>query len=105
MKKELQRCLRTKRAVRTSRTSTLKGRGLGQIPDGLSITERPASVEVRAVLGRREGDLICDSKSSYIATLVERHSRYMMLAKVDDSKSSTVIAALIKQAQKSCQVN
>ncbi len=73
---------------------------MGQIPDGLSISERPASVEDRAVPGHWEGDLICGSKNSYIATLVERHSRYVMLVKVEDSKTSTVIAALIKQAQK-----
>ena len=86
-------------AVRKSRASTLEGRGLDQIPEALSISERPASVEVRAVPEHWEGDLICGPKNSYIATLVERHSCYVMLAKVEDSKSSTVIAALIKQAQ------
>ena len=100
LKKELQKCLRSKRVVRKSRQSSLKRLGLGKIPDAVSISERPASVEDRAIPGHWEGDLICGSNNSYIATLVERHSRFVMLAKVDDSKTSTVIAALIKHAQK-----
>jgi len=58
LKKELQRCLRSKRTIRRAKTSTLKGRGLGTIPDAVSISERPASVEDRAVPGHWEGDLI-----------------------------------------------
>ena len=100
LKKELQKCLRSKRVVRKSRQSSLKRLGLGKIPDAVSISERPASVEDRAIPGHWEGDLICGSNNSYIATLVERHSRFVMLVKVDDSKTSTVIAALIKHAQK-----
>ena len=100
LKKELQKYLRSKRAVRKSRKSSLKRLGQGKIPDAVSISERPASVEDRAIPGHWEGDLICGSNNSYIATLVERHSRFVMLAKVDDSKTSTVITALIKHAQK-----
>lgn len=100
LKKELQKCLRSKRVVRKSRQSSLKRLGLGKISDAVSISERPASVEDRAIPGHWEGDLICGSNNSYIATLVERHSRFVMLVKVDDSKTSTVIAALIKHAQK-----
>lgn len=100
LKKELQKCLRSKRAVRKSRKTSLKRLGHGQIPDAVPISERPASVEDRAIPGHWEGDLICGSNNSYIATLVERYSRFVMLAKVDDSKTSTVIAALIKHAQK-----
>ncbi|MDN3651667.1 IS30 family transposase [Thalassotalea ponticola] len=100
LKKELQKHLRTQRAVRRSKSATLKGKGLGKIKDAIPISERPASVEDRAVPGHWEGDLIQGSHNSYIVTLVERHSRYVMLAKIPNNKTSTVIKALIKQAQK-----
>jgi len=66
----------------------------------VSIRERPASVEDRAVPGHWEGDLIAGSRNSYIATLVERHTRYVMLAKVKSKEYETVINALIKQSKK-----
>ena len=100
LKKELQKCLRTKRVVRKSKTTSLKGKGLGRINDAVSISERPAEVEDRAIPGHWEGDLIQGSNNTFIATLVERHSRYVMLAKVSDNKTATVIPALIKQAHK-----
>lgn len=100
LKKELQQCLRSRRAVRKSRTASLKGKGLGALPEALPISERPASVEDRAIPGHWEGDLIQGSKNSFIVTLVERHSRLVMLAKVANNKTSTVIPALIKQAKK-----
>jgi len=84
--------------MRRSRHKTLKGEGAGQITDTVSIRERPASVEDRAVPGHWEGDLIFGSKNSQIATLVERQTRYVMLAKVDGKDTETVINALIKQA-------
>ena len=68
--------------------------------DAIPISELSATVEDRAVPGHWEGDLISGSKNSYIAILVERHSRYVMLAKVSDNKTGTVIAALIKQSRK-----
>jgi len=99
LKKELQDCLRTKRAIRRSKHASLKRQGLGKITNAVSIKDRPASVEDRAVPGHWEGDLIGGTKNSYIATLVERHSRYVMLAKVEQKNADTVAAALIKHAQ------
>jgi IS30 family transposase len=100
LKKELLACLRSRRVMRRSRHSSLKRKGLGTIVDAISIRERPASVEDRAVPGHWEGDLIAGSNNSYIATLVERHSRYVMLAKVENRRTDTVIEALIKQSRK-----
>lgn len=100
LKKELQQYLRTQRIMRRSRYASLKGKGLGKIPNAVSISERPASVEDRAVPGHWEGDLIQGTNNSFIATLVERHSRYVMLAKVDNKNTETVVAALIKQSKK-----
>ena len=100
LKKELLEHLRSRRTMRRSRHKSLKGEGLGQITDMVSIRERPATVEDRAVPGHWEGDLVFGSKNSQIATLVERHSRYVMLAKVDGKDTKTVINALIKQAHK-----
>ncbi len=100
LKKELLQHLRKKRAMRRSRHSSLKGEGLGKITEAVSIRERPASVEDRAVPGHWEGDLIFGTRNSQIATLVERHTRYVMLAKVNGKDTETVINALIKQAHK-----
>ena len=100
LKKELLAHLRSERRVRRPRQATLKGKGLGQVPDAISISQRPASVEDRAVPGHWEGDLIAGSNGSHIATLVERHTRYVMLVKIDGKDSATVVTALIKQAKK-----
>tara|TARA_R110000868_G_scaffold130531_3_gene340233 strand:- start:501 stop:1067 length:567 start_codon:yes stop_codon:yes gene_type:complete len=86
--------------MRRSKHATLKGKGLGQIVDPVHISERPAEVADRAVPGHWEGDLIAGSKNSYIATLVERHSRYVLLAKVSTNKTVDVISALIEQSKK-----
>ena len=100
LKKELLRHLRSKRTIRRSKRAGLHGDGRGQIKDLVSIRERPAAVEDRSVPGHWEGDLLSGSKNSYIATLVERHTRYVMLAKVANKDTQTVISALIKQAKK-----
>ena len=100
LKKELLACLRSRRVMRRSRYSSLKRQGLGSIVDAVPISKRPASAEDRAVPGHWEGDLIAGSGNSYIATLVERHSRYVMLAKVENRCTDTVINALIKQSRK-----
>ena len=100
LKKELQLYLRTQRAIRRSKKHSLKKIGLGKITNAVSIRERPASVEDRAVPGHWEGDLISGSNNTHIATLVERHSRYVMLAKLKGKDTESVISALIKQANK-----
>jgi IS30 family transposase len=100
LKKELLAHLRRTRAMRRSRHHTQKAPDHGRITDTVSIHERPASVEDRAVPGHWEGDLVIGSNNSQIATLVECHTRYVMLAKVKSKDSETVINALIKQAHK-----
>jgi IS30 family transposase len=99
LKKELLDHLRARRAIRRSRHASLKRNGHGQIKDAVSISERPASVEDRAIPGHWEGDLIGGTKNSYIATLVERHSRYVMLVKVANKDTRSVVSALIRQTQ------
>ena len=98
LKKELQQYLRTQRAIRRGKQHSKKNEGLGKITDAVSIRERPASVDDRAVPGHWEGDLISGSNNSHIATLVERHTRYVMLVRVKGKDTETVISALIKHA-------
>jgi IS30 family transposase len=100
LKKELLQHLRSKRRMRRPGQANGKGDARGQIKDIISISERPASVEDRAVPGHWEGDLLSGSQNSYIATLVERHTRYVMLAKVANKETQTVVSALIKQSKK-----
>ena len=98
LKKELLQHLRRTRVMRRSRHHTQKTNDHGRITDTVSISERPASVEDRAVPGHWEGDLLFGRNNSQIATLVERHTRYVMLAKVEGKDTETVINALIKHA-------
>ena len=100
LKKELLTHLRRTRVMRRSRHHTQKTDNHGRIIDTVSISERPATVEDRAVPGHWEGDLLCGSKSSQIATLVERQSRYVMLVKLTAKDTETVTNALIKNARK-----
>src|SRR6202162_262117 len=100
LKKELVAHLRRSRVMRRSRHHTQKTDQHGRITDTVSISERPASVEDRALPGHWEGDLLCGSRNSQIATLVERHTRYAMLVKVNGKDTETVINALIKHAHK-----
>lgn len=100
LKKELLEHLRRTRGMRRSRHYTQKTDQRGRITDTVSISERPASVEDRAVPGHWEGDLLFGSKNSQIATLVERQTRYVMLMKVAGKDTETVINALIKNARK-----
>jgi IS30 family transposase len=100
LKKELVQHLRRTRVMRRSRHHTQKTDDHGRIKDAVSISERPATVADRAVPGHWEGDLLCGSINSQIATLVERHTRYVMLVKVASKDTDTVINALIKNARK-----
>jgi IS30 family transposase len=100
LKKELQQHVRTQRAIRRSKHASQKKNDHGQITKAVSIRERPASVEDRAVPGHWEGDLIVGSNNSYIATLFERHTRYVMLAKMKNKDTECVVSALIKHAKK-----
>jgi IS30 family transposase len=100
LKKELLSHLRSKRSMRRSKPVDPNGDRRGHIKDIVSIRQRPAAVEDRAVPGHWEGDLLSGPNNSYIATLVERHTRYVMLAKVAGKDTQTVVSALIKQAKK-----
>jgi IS30 family transposase len=100
LKKELLAHLRRTRGMRRSRHYTQKTAIHGQIADAVSISERPACVEDRAVPGHWEGDLVFGSGNSQIATLVERQTRYVMLIKLDGKDSQSVVNALIKNARK-----
>ena len=100
LKKELLQHLRSKRTIRRSRRMDQTADRRGKIANMVSIRDRPAAAEDRAVPGHWEGDLLSGSKNSHIATLVERHTRYVMLAKVDSKETQAVVCALIKQAKK-----
>jgi IS30 family transposase len=100
LKRELLKSLRRTRGMRRSRHHTQKTANHGRILDTVSISERPAEVDDRAVPGHWEGDLISGSNNSHIATLVERQTRYVMLVKVEGKDTTTVINALIKHAHK-----
>lgn len=98
LKRELLKHLRSHRVMRQAKTTTKERLG-ARIFDGVSIRDRPASVEDRAVPGHWEGDLIAGSKHSHIATLVERHSRFTVLVKVSGKDTRTVVTALTQQVK------
>jgi IS30 family transposase len=100
LKKELVQHLRRTRVMRRSRHHTQKTDDHGRIVDAVSINQRPATAEDRALPGHWEGDLLFGSKNSQIATLVERNTRYVMLVKVAGKDTETVVTALIKHARK-----
>lgn len=100
LKKELIRHLRLRKAMRRSKHARTAGWPTGSIVDGVSIRERPAEIEDRAVPGHWEGDLITGSKNSHIATLVERASRFTLLIKVPGKDTESVVAGLTRQVRK-----
>jgi IS30 family transposase len=100
LKKELMDHLRSKRRMRRSRHATASGQSRGQIVDAISIWERPPEVEDRAVSGHWQGDLLVGAKNTFMATLVERHSRFAMLIEVPSRNTAAVVAALSWQVRK-----
>lgn len=99
LKRELLATLRSRRLMRRAKTSTTEGQPRGQIIDAVSIRERPAEIEDRAVPGHWEGDLLSGGKNTHVATLVERHSRFLMLVQVDGKDTGSVVDALVRQVQ------
>ena len=100
LKKELVQHLRSERLMRRSVHARAGGKSHGQIVDAISIRERPAEVEDRAIPGHWEGDLLAGTGNSHIATLVERRSRFTILVKVSSKDTATVVAALSRQVRK-----
>ena len=100
LKKELLSHLRTKRRMRRSQHCRIFKDSRGKIADAISIRERPAEVEERAVPGQWEGDLLSGGENSHMVTLVERHSRFLMLIKVPSKDTAVVVAALSKHVRK-----
>jgi IS30 family transposase len=100
LKKELVQHLRSKRLIRRSLHSRADFQSRGQIVDAISIRERPAEIEDRAIPGHWEGNLLAGTRNSHIATLVERHSRFTMLVKVPSKDTATVVAALSRNVRK-----
>ena len=99
LKRELVSHLRRRRSIRRPKTARRGNRGQGQIVDAVSIRQRPAEADDRAVPGHWEGDLIAGAANTHIATLVERHSRFVMLVAVDGKDTQTVTRALASQIQ------
>ena len=100
LKRELIGHLRSGRVMRRAKNASTAGQARGQIIDAISIRERPAEIEDRAIPGHWEGDLITGSNNTHIATLVERHSRFTMLVKVNGKDTASVVTALTKQVRK-----
>jgi IS30 family transposase len=100
LKKELMQHLRSQRRIRRSRHAGVRGQSRGQIVDAISIRERPAEIEDRAIPGHGEGDLLGGTQNSHIATLVERHSRFTVLVKVPSKDTTAVVAALSRHVRR-----
>jgi IS30 family transposase len=97
LKEELMAHLRSRRIMRRGKTASTSGQPRGQIINAVSIRDRPAEIEDRAVPGHWEGDLLSGTKNSHIATLVERTPRFVMLVQVGGKVSNTVVDGLIRQ--------
>ena len=100
LKQELTRHLRTHRSIRYAKRSTQQPSKCGQILDAISIRDRPAEAQDRAIPGHWEGDLLCGSPGSQVITLVERHSRFVLLIKTENRETHTVVDALSEEIKK-----
>ena len=98
LKKALQAQLRQRHTVRRPRAHAKKSGGY--IVGAVSIRERPATVEDRAVPGHWEGDLLVGARQSYVATLVERRSRYVCLVRLSGRATRTVVQALTRHVRR-----
>ena len=99
LKKALLQHLRRRRTTRRSKYATTKRQHRGQIVDAISIRERPATTEDRAIPGHWEGDLVAGAAHSHVASLVERHSRYLLLIRVPHHDTATVVRALTRHVR------
>jgi IS30 family transposase len=100
LKQALIRHLRRRKTMRRSRHATTAGQARGQIIDAVSIRERPASIEDRAIPGHWEGDLLAGKANSHIATLVERQSRFVMLVHLPGKDTTSVVRALTRRVRR-----
>ena len=100
LKRELLQHLRRHRRYRHARTAGRRPSRAGQIVDAVSIRQRPPEIEDRAVPGHWEGDLLEGAKGTYVATLVERHSRYVVLVRVPNKETGTVVRALARRIRR-----
>ncbi len=100
LKRELVAHLRRSRSIRRPRTASRANRGQGQIVDAASIRERPAEAADRAIPGHWEGDLLAGAANSQLATLVERHSRFLLLIAVDGKDTRSVTSALSREVSR-----
>ena len=94
LKKELCSHLRSRRMMRRPKNAKIDHIPRGQIIGGISIRQRPAEIEDRAIPGQWEGDLLSGSKNTHIATLAERQSRFTILVKLKGKDAVSVTAAL-----------
>jgi transposase, IS30 family len=97
LKRHLVQHLRRQRHFRHARTGGGPRPRPGQIVDAVSIRQRPAEIEDRAVPGHWEGDLLEGARGTYVATLVERQSRYVVLVRLPNKETQTVVRALARR--------
>jgi IS30 family transposase len=100
LKRELVQQLRRQHHFRHARAAASRRPRTGQIIDAISIRQRPPEVDDRAVPGHWEGDLLEGARGTYVATLVERHSRYVMLVRLPNKETRTVVGALARRIRR-----
>lgn len=100
LKRALLGQLRRQRRFRHTRAGARPHPRPGQILDAVSIRQRPADVADRALPGHWEGDLLEGARGTYVATLVERQSRYVMLVRLPNKETQTVVRALARRIRR-----